>query len=154
MDLQLGAMSGLEAISAIRREDHGARIVVLTMAEGDEDIRRALDAGAVTYLLKDTAFDDLVRIVRDVHAGKRPEIGTGVKKLLHSASRSALSSREIQVLELIRKGLRNRDIAAASLGIGEETVQTHIKNILAKLNAQDRTAAVDIALRRGIIHIR
>lgn len=154
MDLQLGSMSGVEAIAAIRRYAPDARIVVLTMAQGDEDIHRALNAGAATYLLKDTAFEELVSVVRDVHAGKQPEISSSVKKLLATrASRPTLTAREVQILDLIRKGMRNWEIGTA-LGITEETVQTHVKNILAKLEAQDRTAAVDIALRRGILHIR
>jgi DNA-binding NarL/FixJ family response regulator len=154
MDLQLGAMSGVEAICAIRSHYPDARIVVLTMAQGDEDIHRALEAGAVTYLLKDTAFEDLVRIVRDVHAGKQPEVRKDVKaRLAERATRPTLTPREIQILELVRQGLRNREIGA-SLGISEETVQSHVKNILAKLAVHDRTAAVDIALRRGIIHIQ
>jgi DNA-binding NarL/FixJ family response regulator len=154
MDLQLSSMSGVEAIQAIRREDPAARVVVLTMARGDEDVYRALEAGAATYLLKDTAFEDLVRVVREVHAGGQPEFSQHVKeRLVERAGRPALTPREIQVLELVRQGLRNREIAA-SLAISEETVQSHVKSILAKLDVQDRTAAIDVALRRGILHFR
>jgi two-component system, NarL family, response regulator len=153
MDLQLGRMSGVEAIRAIRSLDQAARIVVLTMSRGDEDIYRALQAGAVTYLLKDTAFEDLTRVIRDVHAGKQPEASPEVKaQLAGRAARPALTPREVQVLELVRSGLRNREIGA-SLGISEETVQSHVKSILGKLDVQDRTAAIDVALRRGILHI-
>jgi two-component system NarL family response regulator len=153
MDLQLGRMSGVEAIRAIRSLDQAARIVVLTMSRGDEDIYRALQAGAVTYLLKDTAFEDLTRVIRDVHAGKQPEVSPEVKaQLAGRAARPALTPRELQVLELVRSGLRNREIGA-SLGISEETVQSHVKSILGKLDVQDRTAAIDVALRRGILHI-
>ena len=153
MDLQLGRMSGVEAIRAIRTLDPLARIVVLTMSRGDEDIYRALQAGAVTYLLKDTAFEDLTRVIRDVHAGKHPEASPEVKaQLADRAARPVLTPREVQVLELVRGGLRNREIGA-SLGISEETVQSHVKSILSKLEVQDRTAAIDIALRRGILHI-
>jgi len=153
MDLQLGRMSGVEAIRAIRAVDEMARIVVLTMSRGDEDIYRALQAGAVTYLLKDTAFEDLTRVIRDVHAGKHPEVSPEVKaQLAGRAARPALTPREVQVLELVRGGLRNREIGA-SLGISEETVQSHVKSILGKLDVQDRTAAIDVALRRGILHI-
>jgi two-component system, NarL family, response regulator len=153
MDLQLGRMSGVEAIRAIRSLDQAARIVVLTMSRGDEDIYRALQAGAVTYLLKDTAFEDLTRVIRDVHAGKQPEVSPEVKaQLAGRAARPALTPREVQVLELVRSGLRNREIGA-SLGISEETVQSHVKSILGKLDVQDRTAAIDVALRRGILHI-
>lgn len=152
MDLRLGAMSGVQAIHAIRGHDPLARVIVLTMSRGDEDIFRALEAGAVTYLLKDTALEDLVRIVREVHAGQRPEISADVKAQLASrAGRPVLTRREVEVLELVRRGLRNREVGA-SLGISEETVQTHVKNVLAKLEVQDRTAAIDVALKRGILH--
>jgi DNA-binding NarL/FixJ family response regulator len=151
MDLRLGAMSGVDAIRAIRGQHPDARIVVLTMSRGDEDIHRALAAGAATYLLKDTAFDDLLRIIREVHAGRQPEFSPDVKaRLAERAGRPALTPREIEVLELVRRGLRNREIAA-SLGVGEETVQSHVKHILAKLEVPDRTAAIDVALRRGIL---
>lgn len=152
MDLQLAAMSGVEAIKQIRKQDPAARVVVLTMSRGDEDVYRALEAGAATYLLKDTAFEDLVRVVREVHAGEQPEFTQDVKdRLVERAGRPTLTPREIQVLELVRRGLRNREIAA-SLAISEETVQSHVKSILAKLDVQDRTAAIDVALRRGILH--
>jgi len=152
MDLQLAAMSGVEAIRAIRAQDPAARVVVLTMSRGDEDVYRALEAGAATYLMKDTAFEDLVRVVREVHAGEQPEFSQDVKdRLVERAGRPTLTPREIQVLELVRRGLRNREIAA-SLAISEETVQSHVKSILAKLDVQDRTAAIDVALRRGILH--
>jgi DNA-binding NarL/FixJ family response regulator len=144
----------VDAIRAIRSKDPVARIVVLTMSQGDEDIHRALEAGAVAYLVKDTAFEDLIRIVREVSAGKHPQVSADVKaRLAERATRPALTPRELQVLELVRKGLRNREIAV-SLHISEETVQSHVKNILIKLEAQDRTAAIDVALRRGILHIR
>jgi two-component system NarL family response regulator len=152
MDLRLPAMSGVDAIGTIRRSDPAARIIVLTMSRGDEDIYRALQAGAVTYLLKDTAFEDLTRIIREVHAGRTPEASAEVKaQLAGRAERPALTARELQVLELIRTGLRNREIAA-SLNISEETVQSHVKSILSKLEVRDRTGAIDVALRRGIIH--
>jgi DNA-binding NarL/FixJ family response regulator len=151
MDLRLGAMSGVEAIRAIRRLEAGARILVLTMSRGDEDIHRAMAAGASMYLLKDTAFDDLLRIIREVYAGRQPEISPDVKaRLAERAARPALTPREVEVLELVRRGLRNREIAA-SLGVSEETVQSHVKHILAKLEVPDRTAAIDVALRRGIL---
>jgi DNA-binding NarL/FixJ family response regulator len=152
MDLQLGAMSGVEAIRAIKSQDEDARIVVLTMYSGDEDIYRALEAGAVTYLLKDTLSDDLIKVVRDVHGGKQP-LGADVEaRLAERATRPRLTPREVQVVELIAQGMRNKEIAAA-LGISEETAQVHVKNILSKLKVKDRTAAVSVALRRGIIHL-
>ncbi|MGE3507950.1 MAG: response regulator [Vicinamibacterales bacterium] len=152
MDLQLGGMSGVEAIRAIKAFAPNARIVVLTMYSGDEDIYRALQAGAVTYLLKDTLSDDLIRVVREVHGGKQP-IGPDVEaRLAERAARPHLTPREIQVVELIAQGMRNKEIAA-TLGISEETAQVHVKNILAKLKVKDRTAVVSVALRRGIIHM-
>ncbi len=153
MDLQLGTMSGVDAIRTIRNRDPTARIVVLTMFQGDEDVHRAMQAGAATYLLKDTASEDLVRVVRQVHAGRQPAMSPEVRaSLAERERRPTLTDREIEVLSLVRRGLRNREIAV-SLGISEETVQSHIKNILVKLDVQDRTAAIDVALRRGILHI-
>jgi DNA-binding NarL/FixJ family response regulator len=123
------------------------------MSQGDEDIHSALDAGATTYLLKDTIADDLVRIIRDVNAGRRTTIGAVVQaRLEERAARPGLTPREVQVIELISKGMRNKEIAVA-LGISEETVQVHVKNILSKFDVQDRTAAVSVALRRGFIHL-
>lgn len=154
MDLQLSGMSGVDAIRVIRQEDPRARIVVLTMYQGDEDIYRALDAGAATYLLKDTLSDDLIRVIRDVHAGRQPAVSPDVEaRLAERASRPALTPREIQVLDLISRGMRNKEIATA-LAVSEETIHVHVRNILAKLKVKDRTAAVNVALRRGIIHIR
>ena len=152
MDLQLGAMTGLEAIRAIRQHEPAARIVVLTMYQGDEDIYRALNAGAVTYLLKDTLSDDLVRVIREVHHGTHTLSPDVTARLAERAAKPALTSREVQVIELVAQGMRNKEIAAA-LGISEETAQVHVKNILGKLDVKDRTAAVNVALRRGIIHI-
>jgi two-component system NarL family response regulator len=152
MDLQLGAMSGVDAIRAIRLGAPEARVVVLTMYQGDEDIHRALEAGAVTYLLKDTLSDDLIRVVRDVHSGEHPVSADVQARLAERADRPTLTPREIQVVELISQGMRNREIAV-SLGISEKTAQVHVKNILAKLSVTDRTAAVNVALRRGIVHI-
>jgi DNA-binding NarL/FixJ family response regulator len=153
MDLQLPIMSGLEAIQTIRREHDDARIIVLTMYQGDEDIHRALSAGATTYLLKDTLSDDLIRFVREVHAGRRP-IRPDVKALLDErAAQPTLTPREIQVMELVSEGRRNKEIGSL-LGISEETVQVHLKNIFAKLKVGERTAAVNVALRRGIVHIK
>ncbi len=150
MDLQLPGMRGIEAIETIRREDREARIIVLTMCIGSEDIFRAIQAGAASYLLKDTLSNDLVAIVRKVHDGARP-IPPAVASRL--ASRIGLSPREVQVLELIAEGKRNKEIADA-LGISQETVQTHIKRLFLKLNVNDRTAAVTVALNHGIVHIR
>ena len=152
MDLQLGTMGGVEAIRVIRHHDPGARIVVLTMYQGDEDIYRALEAGASTYLLKDTLSDDLVRVVRQVHAGDHPIMPDVEARLAERAAGPTLTRREVQVIELISQGMRNKEIAA-SLGISEETAHVHVRNILAKLRVKDRSGAINVALRRGIIHI-
>ncbi len=153
MDLQLPGISGLDAIRQIRKHDDAARIVVLTMYEGDEDIYRALQAGATTYLLKDTISDDLIHVIRQVYAGERPLPAAVQTRLAERDGRAVLTTRELQVMELIAEGLRNKEIAAA-LGISEETTQVHVKNILLKLKVHDRTAAVRIALRRGFIHVK
>jgi DNA-binding NarL/FixJ family response regulator len=153
MDLQLPAMSGLEAIHAIRAIDPHAKIVVLTMYSGEEDVYRALQAGAATYLLKGTLSDDLIRIVREVHAGKRPIPPDVAATLAARVPKSALTPREVEVVALMAKGLHNKEIAA-SLGISHETVRIHAKNIFFKLQVPDRTAAVMDALRRGIIHMQ
>jgi len=152
MDLQLPAMSGLAAIRAIRSEFVDARIVVVTMFHGEEDIYRALESGAMTYVLKDVGSDELLRVVREVHAGARP-IPNNVAALL--ATRNAqplLTLRELEVMEHLGRGMKNRDIALA-LNITGETVKVHVKNILAKLNVNERGAAVSVAIRRGIIHL-
>jgi two-component system, NarL family, response regulator len=153
LDLQLPGMSGLEALRSIRSIDGTARVVVLTMYQGEEDIYRALQAGAATYLLKGTLSDDLVRIVRDVHAGERPIPPDVAAKLAARVPRSALTTREIDVVTLMATGMHNKEIAAA-LRISNETVRLHAKNIFAKLRVPDRTAAVIDAIRRGIIHLR
>lgn len=153
MDLQLPGMSGLETIRAIGREDPKARIVVLTMYRGDEDIYHALQAGATTYLFKDTLSEDLIRVVREVHGGARPIPPDVAARLTARETQPDLTPREVQVLECIAQGMRNKEIAAA-LGISKETAPVHVKNIFAKLNVNDRTAALSVALHRGIIHIK
>ena len=153
MDLQLPTMSGLDAIRSIRREDAEARIIVLTMYQGDEDIHRALSAGATTYLLKDTLSDDLIRFVREVHAGRSPIRADVKARLDERAGQPTLTPREVQVMELVYEGRRNKEIGTL-LGISEETVQVHLKNIFAKLKVGERTAAVNVALRRGIVHTK
>lgn len=151
MDLQLPAMSGLEAIRAIRQEHQSARIIVLTIFHGDEDIRRALDAGASTYVLKDVRSEELLRIVREVYSGERL-LPSNVASRLAATSLPALTPRELEVLELMAKGMRNKEIGFV-LGISNETIKVHVKNILAKLNVNDRMAAINVALHRGLIHI-
>jgi DNA-binding NarL/FixJ family response regulator len=153
MDLQLPIASGLEAIRAIRAHAPDARIVVLTMYQGDEDIHRAFQAGAMGYLLKDAVPDDLIRVIREVHAGQRAVSPDIVAALEARAMQPSLTTRELQVLELLATGKRNKEIAAA-LGMSGDTASAHIKNIFQKFNVHDRTAAMAEALRRGIIHIK
>lgn len=152
MDLQMPSMSGLEAIRLIRREHDAAKVVVLTMYQGDEDIYRALQAGAAAYVLKDSLSDDLVRVVREVHAGKPAVAPELTARLVAHGTHPTLTAREVDVVNLISKGMRNKEIAVV-LGISEETVKVHVKSVLFKLNAHDRSAVVAIALRRGIIHL-
>ena len=152
MDLQLPDMGGVDAIRAIRELDHDARIIVLTMYKGDEDIHRALGAGASTYLLKDAIADDLPRIVRDVHAGLRRLPLDVQARLEEREAQPALTSREVEVMKLVAAGRRDKEIAIA-LSISSLTVRVHVKNIFAKLGVGDRTEAMSVAIRRGIIHI-
>jgi len=153
MDLSLTPeMDGIEATRAIRLEFEDARIIVLSAHQGDEDIYRAVQAGAVTYLLKETLGDDLVQIVRDVHAGGGPIPPQVARKLADRLAHPSLTLREVEVLRLVAEGLRNKEIATR-LGVSELTAQGHVKNILSKLKASDRTGAVTVALRRGIIHL-
>lgn len=152
MDLQLPLLSGLEALRRIRSVDAYAKIIVLTTYHGDEDVHQALAAGAATYLLKEAVLDDLAGVVRAVHNGARP-LSEDVQRILATrAEHAQLTAREIEVLELIAQGLRNKEVGAV-LGITEETVKVHMRNIMSKLNVQDRTEAVTMALRRGVIHL-
>jgi DNA-binding NarL/FixJ family response regulator len=152
MDLQLPILSGLDAIRRIRSADANAKIIVLTTYHGDEDVHQALAAGAATYLLKEAVLEDLAGVVRAVHNGDRP-LPDDVQRILETRSGYApLTARELAVLELIAQGLRNKEVGSA-LGITEETTKVHVRNIMDKLNVQDRTEAVTMALRRGIIHL-
>jgi DNA-binding NarL/FixJ family response regulator len=152
MDLQLPVVNGIEAIRRIRQHDTSARIVVLTMYQGDEDIHRAFEAGAMGYLLKDTIPDDLVQVIREVHAGRRVVVPDIQRALDQRASQPTLTLRESQVLELLASGMRNKEIAA-TLGISTDTTGAHVKSIFAKFGVHDRTAALAEGIRRGIIHI-
>lgn len=152
MDLRMPDMSGIEAISAIRREFANARIIVLTTYAGDAQAAAALKAGAAGYLLKNLVRKELIETIRAVHAGKRrvpPEIATEIAE--HVAD-DTLSAREIEVLRRVAAGKSNK-LIAAELDISEGTVKTHMKSILPKLDASDRTHAVMIALKRGILDI-
>src|ERR1035438_2465601 len=152
MDLKMPVMGGVEAIQAIRGECPSAKVIVLSTYEGDDDIFRALEAGATSYLLKDTLAEDLVRVIREVFAGGPPLPAPVAKRLADRMRHPDLTARELDVLRLIARGMRNKEIAA-QLGIGEETTQGHVKNILSKLGLHDRTEAVAVAVRRGIVHI-
>ena len=152
MDLRLPDISGIDAMVAIRTEFPDARIIMLTTFEGDVEIRRALQAGAVSYMLKTMPRKQLVEMIRRVHAGKKhipPEIAA---HLAEHMGDETLSKREVDVLQKIAGGNRNSDIAAL-LFISEETVKGHVKHIMEKLGANDRTEAVAIGIRRGIIQL-
>jgi DNA-binding NarL/FixJ family response regulator len=152
VDLQLPDMSGVDVIRAIRRDYGAARLAVLTMYAGDHDIRRALEAGACTYLLKDVHANQLVDVIRRVHSGDTT-IPPDVEALLaQTTSGSAPTRREVEVLQLLARGLRNKQIADV-LKITEVTVQVHIRNIFAKFEVTDRTAALGVAVRRGIVRL-
>ena len=152
IDLKMPEMGGVEAIRTIRGEFPSAKIIVVSTYQGDEDIYRALEAGAVTYLLKDTLAEKLVAIIREVAAGGRPIPPEVAQRLTDRMFQTALTPREVEVLRLVARGMRNKEIAA-DLRISDETVQGHVKNILAKLSVHDRTEAVAVAIRRGIVHL-
>jgi DNA-binding NarL/FixJ family response regulator len=152
MDLRLPDMSGVDTIVAIRAEFPDARIIMLTTFEGDVEIQRALEAGARGYMLKSMPPKDLVEGIRQVHAGKKRIPPQLAAQLAEHMSDESLTVREIEVLRQIAEGNRNRDIGE-KLFITEETVKVHIKHIMEKLGASDRTQAIAIAVRRGIIHL-
>jgi two-component system NarL family response regulator len=145
-------MGGVETIRTIRAEFPSAKIIVVSTYQGDEDIYRALEAGAVTYLLKDTLAEKIIGVIREVAGGGRPILPEIAQRLTSRMFQAALTTREIEVLHLVAKGMRNKEIAA-ELKISDETVQGHVKNILAKLSVHDRTEAVAVAVRRGIVHL-
>ena len=154
MDLALsGRVTGLDAIRQIRKSNPRAKIIVFSALTGDEDVYQALQAGAVTFLTKETADEELVQTIRDVHAGGRPIPPEIARKLADRITQSSLTAREIEVLELVSRGLRNKDIGVA-LCISEETVQGHMKHILSKLGVNDRTRAAVVAAQRGIIRLQ
>jgi two-component system NarL family response regulator len=150
LDLRMPVMGGVEAAVAIRSEFPDARLIALTTYGGDEDIRRALNAGVQAYLTKDVLHDELLKAIRAVHAGER-YLPSAVAAAL-SSQLADLTAREIQVLHLIVHGLANKQIAF-NLSIAEHTVKNHVKNILSKLGVQDRTQAATAAIQRGIVHL-
>lgn len=152
MDLRLPKMNGVDAIARIRGEVPGARIIVLTTYDGDEDIYRALQAGAKGYLLKGMDLTELTEAVRTVHAGKSRIPSRVAEKLAERMGGATLTARELEVLQLIVAGKSNKEIGAA-LFISEATVKTHVNSLLSKLGVEDRTQAATTALQRGIVHL-
>lgn len=152
MDLRMPALGGVEAIRAIRREFPQSRFIVLTTYDGDEDIYRALEAGAQAYLLKDMPCEEILSAIRAVHAGQRRIPAAVGTRLAERMAGMNLSGREREVLELLVKGKSNREIAAG-LAITEPTVKGHVTNILGKLGVSDRTQAVIAAIKRGLSHL-
>ena len=152
MDLRLPDKSGIDAMIAVRKEFPEARVIMLTTFEGDVEVQRALEAGARGYMLKSMPPKDLVEVIRQVHAGKKRIPPQLAAQLAEHMSDEDLTAREIEVLSQIAGGNRNRDIAE-KLFITEETVKVHIKHIMEKLGASDRTQAVAIGVRRGIIEL-
>jgi DNA-binding NarL/FixJ family response regulator len=152
MDLRLPDMSGISAVTAIRAEFPEAKVIILTTFEGDVEIQRALAAGVRAYLLKSAPFEDLVEAIRKVHSGRKHLSTQVAETLAEHFSGDALSEREVEVLERMAEGGRNRDIGER-LSISEETVKVHIRHIMDKLGAKGRMQAVWIGLRRGVIHL-
>jgi DNA-binding NarL/FixJ family response regulator len=152
MDVRLPDMNGTDALMAIRAEFINARVIMLSTFQGDVEIRRALQAGARGFLLKSLPPREIVAAIRQVHAGKKcvpPDVAAHLAEYFVEDS---LTAREVEILQLVATGSRNRDVADA-LTISEDTVKVHVKHIMEKLGANDRTDAVVIAVRRGIIHI-
>lgn len=152
IDLRMPVVGGVEAITAIRHNFPEARLIVLTTYDGDEDIYRSLQAGARGYLLKDVFFEELETAIRAVHGGSRHIPAAIAMRLAERMASSDLTSREMEVLELIVRGQSNKEIGV-SLRISEATVKSHINNILSKLGVTDRTQAVTTALQRGLVYL-
>jgi two-component system NarL family response regulator len=152
MDLRLPGMGGVEAIIALRKEFPDCRVIVLTTYDCDEDIYRACQSGAQSYLLKDTSVDEIVATIRAVAAGEHRLPSTVARLLAQRLRREELSQRELDVLQYLAKGHSNKEIAAG-LFLSEETVKTHLKSLFSKLGVQDRTKAVLAAVRHGIVHL-
>ena len=152
MDLRLPDMSGIDAMIAIRSKFPEARLIILTTFAGDAEIQRALEAGARAYLLKSMSLDELLDVIRQVHAGKKKIPSEIAAYLAEHYSQERLTTREVEILRQLAGGTRNRDIAKR-LFIAEETVKAHIKHIMEKLGANHRTQAVAMGVRRGIIQL-
>ena len=152
MDLRLPGMGGVEATMAIRKQFPEARVIVLTTFDADEDIYRAMESGAKSYLLKDTPDDELAATIRAVHAGEGSLPERVAERLAERRQRADLSQREMEVLQLLIKGRSNKEIGTA-LFVTEDTVKAHLKTLFAKLNVRDRTEAAISAIRHGIVHL-
>src|SRR5258707_4987260 len=145
-------MSGFDLIKKIKDKSPNARIIVLSSHEGDVDIQREMEAGAKGYVAKGIVRDELLETIRSFHAGKRRLPAAVAQKLAEHMADEPISTRELEVLSLMASGKRNKEIAS-ELSIAEDTVKMHVRNILSKLQVNDRTEAVTVALRRGIIHL-
>ncbi len=152
MDVRLPDMSGIDAMITIRSEFPEARIIMVTSSEGDVEMQRALAGGARGYMLKSMPPNDLLEAIRKVHVGKKAIPSEIAARLANHMSDEALTAREVEILQQVAEGNRNRDIAER-LFISEGTVKVHIQHIMEKLGANDRTQAITIAVRRGIIHL-
>lgn len=152
MDGRLPGLSGVETLTALRREFPEARVLMLSIDEGEEDVYRALQAGAAGYLPKATQLQELLKAIRAVHAGECFLPPALAARLAERGPGATLTARELEVLELVSKGLSNREIAA-TLGCSETTAKWHLKNIMAKLDVTDRTEATRVAVERGILHV-
>jgi DNA-binding NarL/FixJ family response regulator len=152
MDLRLPDGDGVGVITEIRKEFPRARFVVLTLAEGDIDIRRALEAGAQAYLIKGAVRTELRQVIKIVHAGERRVPADLAVKITAHLDTPILTARELEVLQLVAEGLRNKEVGAR-LSIGEDTVKMHLRNLMQKLEVNDRTHAVMVAVRRGFIRL-
>lgn len=153
MDLRMPGMGGVEAILAIRKKDPEARVIVLSTYDWDEDIHRAIQSGAKSYLLKDMPIEEIASTVRAVHAGDTALPRSVAERLTERAQREQLTERERDVLESLIKGRSNKEIAS-SLCISEDTVKSHLKTLFAKLRVRDRTGAAIEAIRHGIVHLK
>jgi DNA-binding NarL/FixJ family response regulator len=152
MDLRMPEMNGIEATRMIRAEAPDTKIIALTSYDGDQDIYRAIEAGVRGYILKEMVHTEVLRAIRTVHAGKRLMPAEVAERLSEYFPQMALTPREVEVLRFVAKGMANKEIAH-QLGTASGTIKMHIQNILAKLDASDRTHAVTIALERGILHL-
>ena len=152
LDVRLPDMNGIDAMITIRSEFPGARIIIVTSSEGDAEMQRALEGGAAGYIVKSMPPQVLLEAIRKVHSGKKAIPAEVAARLADHYSDEGLTTREIEILQQVAEGNRNRDIAE-KLFISEGTVKVHIQHIMAKLGANDRTQAITIAVRRGILHL-